>query len=251
MAIDTDKVAELVIEKLVERQEFVNALIYGEAGVGKTTWASSAPRPILWLESEGGTSSIADKEGIDISRITSVEDYRTALRFLIANPEQYKTVVIDSFTETAALVLREIMEHAVAGDSGRDIYSPQFGEWGRLTGMMREIARGYRDLPMHTIITALQREDTDELTGRVRVRPRLSPTLADELPGFMDVVGYLYSKGDIVDAKLDEQPEIERVLLLRPTIKHTAKLRAPKGSNPPDFLVDSEFEDVAVLLGIK
>ena len=250
-------VAKLNIEKLAERDRHVNVLVYGESGVGKTTFASSAPKPILWLESEGGTDSIGmeDRKGIDIARVTGLETYREALGFLLSKPDQYATVVLDSFTETQASILKEIMRAAVAADSNRDEFSPLFSEWGRLTGVMREIARGFRDLPMHTVITALQREDTDELTGRVKVRPRLSPALADELPGYMDVVGYMYAKGDVVDAKAlkdgDEQPEVERVMLLRPTIKHVAKLRAPKGSNPPDFLVNAEFEDVAALLGIK
>jgi hypothetical protein len=248
-------VATLKIEKLEEREKHVNALVYGSSGVGKTTFAASAPKPILWLESEGGTSSIGDMTGIDIARVQGLETYREALQLLQANPAQYKTVVLDSFTESAAAILQEIMRAAVAMDAGRDVHAPQFGEWGRLTGVMREIARGFRDLPMHTVITALERSDTDELTGRVKIRPRMSPTLADELPGFMDVVGYLYSKGDIVDGKAaaagEEQPEIERVMLLRPTSKHVAKLRAPKGSNPPDFLIDAEFDDVAALLRIE
>lgn len=242
------------IEKLTDRARYAKVLVYGESGVGKTTFASSAPGPILWLESEGGTGSIAEADlpKIDIARVTSLETYREALGLLQADPNAYKTVVLDSFTETQALILKEIMHMAVKSDPNRDEFSPLFSEWGRLTGVMREIARGFRDLPMHTVITALQREDTDELTGRVKVRPRLSPTLADELPGFMDAVGYLYAKGDIVDAKAlkdgAEQPEVERIMLLRPTIKHVAKLRAPKGSNPPDYLVNAEFEDLAALL---
>lgn len=250
-------VATLKIEKLAERDSYVNMLVYGEAGVGKTTFASSAPKPILWLESEGGTDSIAleDRQGIDIARVTGLETYREALSHLLEHPKDYKTVVLDSFTETQAALLKEIMRAVVAADSNRDEFSPLFSEWGRLTGVMREIARGFRDLPMHTVITALQREDTDELTGRVKVRPRLSPALADELPGYMDVVGYMYVKGDVVDAKAlkdgEKQPAVERIMLLRPTIKHVAKIRAPKGTNPPDYLVGAEFEDVATLLGIE
>lgn len=249
-------IATLKIEKLAERDSHANVLVYGEAGVGKTTFASSAPKPILWLESEGGTDSIAleDRKGIDIARVTGLETYREALSHLLEHPDDYQTVVLDSFTETQAGILKEIMRAAVAIDSNRDEFSPLFSEWGRLTGVMREIARGFRDLPMHTVITALQREDTDELTGRVKVRPRLSPALADELPGYMDAVGYMYVKGDVVDAKAlkdgDEQPAVERIMLLRPTIKHVAKIRAPKGTNPPDYLVGAEFEDLTTLLGI-
>lgn len=243
-------VAELQIEKLVDREQYINGLVYGPAGVGKTVFASTAPRPILWLEAEGGTHSIGDKEGIDIARVTGLETYREALVFLEKNPEAYNTVVLDSLTETGAAVMKQIMEAAVAADDSRDKYQPQFGEWGKLTGVMREIVRSFRDLPMHTIITALEREDQDEMTGRVKVRPRLSPTLADELPGYMDFVGYMYTKGDVVDMKKAEEDRepIQRVMLLRPTVKHAAKLRAPAGSNPPDFIYDPTFDDVASLV---
>ena len=87
-------VSTLKIEKLEERQQFVNMLVYGESGVGKTTFASSAPRPILWLESEGGTSSIGDKKDIDIARVTSLDTYREArlgscAAYLLVEPSIY------------------------------------------------------------------------------------------------------------------------------------------------------------------
>lgn len=246
-------VAELQIEKLQDRHQHINGLVYGPSGVGKTVFASTAPRPILWLEAEGGTHSIGNRKDIDIATVTGLEHYRDALRFLEKNPETYKTVVLDSLTETGAAVMKQIMEAAVAADGSRDKYSPQFGEWGRLTGVMREIVRSFRDLPMHTIITALEREDVDEMTGRTKVRPRMSPTLSDELPGYMDFVGYMYSKGEVIDAKTpeDERDPIQRVMLLRPTLKHVAKLRAPAGSNPPDFIYDPTFDEIEALVNGK
>ena len=243
-------VAELKLEKLEDRDQHINGLVYGPSGVGKTVFASTAPRPILWLEAEGGTHSISDRTDIDVARVTGLETYREALVFLEKNPETYQTVVLDSIPETGVAVMSQIMKAAVEADEDRDEYSPLFKEWGRLTGVMRSIVRSFRDLPMHTIFTALEREDADEMTGRIKVRPRLSPTLADELPGYMDFVGYMYAKGDIIDTKTpeEERDPIQRVMLLRPTIKHTAKLRAPAGSNPPDFLHDPTFDQIAALV---
>lgn len=243
--------AVLNLSKLQDKEPYVNGLVYGDSGVGKTVFASTAPRPILWLEAEGGTHSIGDKTDIDVAQVQSLETYRETLKFLEANPGLYKTLVVDSLTESSAGLLKEIMRQAVIDDEERDEFEPHFAEWRKLTEIMREIIRAYRDLPMHLVVTALEREDTDEMTSRVKVRPRLSPALADELPGFMDFVGYMYSKGDIIDAKKkdgEEQDPIQRIMLLRPTIKHRAKLRAPMGSNPPDMLVDPTFDDVAKLI---
>jgi hypothetical protein len=255
-------VATLNIEKLEERDQHAKVLVYGEPGVGKTVFASTAPRPILWLESEGGTVSIGEKAGIDIARVTGLDTYREALTYLQANPDTYKTVVLDSFTETQAAVLKEIMKAVHASDPGRDEFSPQYSEWGRLVGVMREIARGFRDLPMHVVITALVREDKDDMTGQLKVRPRLSPALADELPGFMDAVGYMYTatkkRGEIdaegiaqsTDDDDAEEDVVVRNMLLVPTGKYTAKVRAPKGTTPPQVLHYPEFADILDVLKI-
>ena len=242
--------ATLNLHKLADKEPYVNGLVYGESGVGKTVFASTAPRPILWLEAEGGTHSIPDVNGIDVATVQSLDTYRETLRFLDANPGLYQTLVVDSLTESSAGLMTEIMDATVRADEARDKYEPQFKEWRRLTEVMREIVRAYRDLPINTVITALQREDVDEMSGRVKVRPRLSPALADEMPGYMDFVGYMYSKGDVIDVKTpeEERDPIQRVMLLRPTIKHVAKLRAPAGSNPPDLLVDPTFDEVAKLV---
>lgn len=245
----------LDIQKLTDRARFLKTLVYGESGSGKTVFASTAPRPILWLESEGGTSSIGDGTDIDVAKVAGLDSYREALKYLLANPEEYKTVVIDSLSETQAAVLKDIMNAVLTIDPSRDEFNPQFPEWGRLTGVTREIARAFRDLPMHLVITTLQREDTDAMTGRTKVRPRLSPTMAEELPGFMDAVLYLYAaSANEGEVGVDGIPATESGItivrngLLAPTGKYIAKLRAPQGSNPPAYLRDPDFPKVFDLI---
>lgn len=245
----------LNIEALSERKKTLNVMIYGEPGVGKTTFAATAPRPILWLEAEGGTHSISDTEGIDIVRVEGLESYREVLKFLHANPTKYKTVVIDSLTETQAAILKEIMRKAAREDMSRNEFMPQFAEWGQVTGVMREIARAFRDLPMNTVITALTREDKDELTGKTRVRPRMTPALSEELPAFMDACLYMYAatpkageataEGVAAD---DEGVTVVRNVLLVPTGKYTAKVRAPRGRKVPDFITDPTFDAISEIV---
>lgn len=239
----------LDIEKLSERPKYAKMLVYGESGTGKTVFSSSAPRPILWLESEGGTNSIADPEGIDIVRVTGLDTYREALLYL-KSPEgaKYKTVVLDSFTETQAGILKEIMKSVADTDTSRDEFTPQFQDYQRLVGVMREIVRGFRDLPMHVVVTALTREDKDELTGKVKVSPRLSPAIASEIPGFMDVVGYMYMTTETHGEATDAEVETHRNFLLVPTGKYLAKIRAPEGTEVPSHLREAKFEDVATIV---
>jgi len=253
------KPVTLNIEALTERQPYLKVLVYGESGVGKTVFASTAPRPILWLESEGGTHSIGDKTGIDIARVEGLDTYREALLYLEANPGKYRSVVIDSFSETQAAVLKDIMKAVVTIDPNRDEFQPQFGEWGRLVGVMREIARAYRDLPLNLVVTALAREDKDEMTGRVKVTPRLSPTLSSEVPAFMDAVIYLYTatlkggevdRGGVEKAESGDKVTIVRNGLLKPTGKYAAKLRVPYGKECPDYITNPTFEAIASLVGI-
>jgi len=242
----------LTIEKLSERDKTANILVYGGMGVGKTSFAATAPRGILWLEAEGGTNSIEDPSNIDIVRMSGLESYREALRFLQANPTKYKTVVIDSISEVQAAVMSEIMRGVVAKDDEgkRNEFAPQLGEWGHLTGVMRAIIRSYRDLPVNVVLTALTREDTDERTGMVRVKPGLTPALADDISNFMDAVIYMGTSAG--DGEVDGESDVIYNALLKPTGKYAAKVRNPKGKTVavPKTITDPTFADIASLMGV-
>lgn len=244
-------ISKLVFEDLAEREDTANILVYGESGVGKTVFASTAPRPMLWLESEGGTMSIADRTGIKTVKVTGLETYRQVLYYLMTQEHDFKTVVLDSISDTSATLLREIMKGVTAEDDERDEFSPEWGEWGKLTGVMREIIRGYRDLPMNVVFTALTREDTDKLTGKVKVRPRLTPTLADEIPAFMDGVVFMYATTNKGAEVSEEEAEVTRYGLLKPTGKYVAKVRAPAGKKVPQHIEAPTFPMLADIMGVQ
>ncbi len=188
--------------------------------------------------------------------MSGLESYREALRYLQSPAgKQYKTVVIDSITETQAAILADIMREVHAQDDGRDEFAPQFSEWGKLTGVMRSVLRSYRDLETNVVFTALIREDEDELSGRVKVRPRLTPALSEEVPGFMDAVIYLGvstpKKGEVGPEGIEANEEgvtVVRNGLLRPTGMYAAKVRSPLGEEVPDFITDPTFDDIAALM---
>lgn len=75
-------------------------LLYGTHGVGKSTWAASAPAPIF-LQTEEGLDDI----GADRSPLCrTFGDLANCLSWLMANDHQYQTVVLDTLDWTERLV---------------------------------------------------------------------------------------------------------------------------------------------------
>lgn len=75
-------------------------IIYGAAGVGKTTFASSAPSPIFILTEDG----LGDLDVPSFPLATSYEEVMEALTTLGKEEHSFKTVVIDSLDWLEPLV---------------------------------------------------------------------------------------------------------------------------------------------------
>ena len=174
---------------------YLNILAYGAPGVGKTVFAGTAEdsketSPALFLDVEGGTLSLRKRKGLDVVRVKSIAEL-VAIHEKLAteNDGYYKTVVLDSITELQKLDMVDIMTELVSRRPDLDKDVPSQREWGKSIEHMRRIVRGFRDLPMNTIFTALVIVDKDE-NGTVTYTPSLPGKLKMEVSGFVDVVGY-------------------------------------------------------------
>lgn len=177
---------------------WINLLIYGEPGAGKTWLTGTAQDhdktgPILLLDVEGGTVTLRDRKDIDVKQVRSISDIVEIHRTLVEeNNNYYKTVIIDSLTELQKLDMRDIMKEVVNKRPDLDPDVPSMREWGKSSEHIRRIVRGFRDLEMNTIMTALMQVEKDEV-GVVTYYPALPGKLRAEIPGFLDIVGYLYT----------------------------------------------------------
>lgn len=79
-------------------------LVYGPAGIGKTTLASEFPNPVF-LQIEDGTPG--DVELTSFGKIETFGQVMDALGALYTEPHDFKTVVIDSVTELQRLIFAE------------------------------------------------------------------------------------------------------------------------------------------------
>lgn len=237
--------------------KWLNAIIYGEVGAGKTHFFGTAEDdpdnflPALLIDIDGGTDTIRHRSKIDISLpIRSMQDLKNLYKEVAADPNYYKTIGIDNITELQKIDMNDVMLEAKASANNPDnvnIYVPSIREWGISGERMRIIVRAFRDLPCHTICLAHLEEKEDRLTKIPRLWPSMPGKLRHELAGFFSVVGYLstydteggearqiqFAKTRRVQAK-DRFQALPPILADNPTLPQVWKLIQESGAEIKD-----------------
>lgn len=88
-----------------ERKRAQKIVKYGPEGVGKTTIASEYPEP-LFADCEGGT------DHLDVARveIKTIADFRETCIFLLREPHEFQTLVVDTIDWLAARDVEEMLK---------------------------------------------------------------------------------------------------------------------------------------------
>lgn len=161
-------------------------IVYGQGGVGKTTFAASAPG-VLLLDFENGSKYLGQRglqaDVVRFSRWLTPQDKRDLQNAL---PE-YETIVVDP--------LGEAMEHLLVSDElASKKYRQSDGSltmagWGEAKKRMRSFIRWLRNTGKNVIIIA---HDTEEKDGdRIVHRIKVATKLREEIPTIVDVISYL------------------------------------------------------------
>lgn len=227
------------------RARFVNNLIYGPSGHGKTHLLGTAAldertAPLAILDFEGGVLDVLTGmpgEGTDWIHIPIADwsDFNEAYARLEENDEGFKCAGVDSISETHIFALLNLLEDGKPSrEKEPDLI--QEGDYGTALVQLRRLVRKFRDLQMHTVFTSHDREIRHPREGLVTV-PSLAGKAATEIPGLMTLVGY-YALSE------NEEGESERVLLLQNYAKIRTKVRMPWGVEAPDELVNPTMTDV-------
>jgi hypothetical protein len=226
-----------------EDAAYMKALVFGPPGAGKTYLLGGLAEdertsPALILDFEGGALTLVGSD-IDVAVIRDWADYGEAYSVLSDPNTKYKSVGVDSLSETQAGGLLALLANPNTKRADPDELSQ--ADWGRVLVQMRRFVRHFRDLPMHVAMTALAGDDLDKQEGKVRV-PLLQGSFSREAPGIFDTVAYLGTQET-------EEGEAERVLLLRNYPGFRVKTRAPKGVTPPDSIVEPTITKLLDALG--
>jgi phage nucleotide-binding protein len=220
----------LDVVKAHQRSPYINMLVYGKSGVGKTQLLGSANdvkalAPILLLDVEGGTETLRhtypDVEVVRIHKWQQIANIYTELR---RGNHKYKTFGIDSLTELQKFNMYNVMEQLAVSRPDLDKDIPGMREWGKNLEQIRRFVRTFRDLQMNVIFTALDREEKNDKTGAMQHQPSLSGKLASEVAAFLDIVVYYYVR---TQGKGEEQV-LKRLMLTKLTDTTVAKDRTGK-----------------------
>src|SRR5262245_6743841 len=214
--ISEDKSSELreslQVKQPSEIVEWLNLLVYGEPGVGKTWYVGTAEdhietMPLLIIDVDGGVTTLRHRDvdcipcrSIDKHPVTGADGINQIYEKLfksiytdengVQRIEHYNTVAIDRLDELADVDMRFIMRDAYARNPDKvDIDVPSPREYGINRSHIRKLVRAFRDLPCHVIFVcgvATRQEEGQP----IKYFPGFSGKLQTEVPGFCDIVGY-------------------------------------------------------------
>jgi len=199
----------------LQRQITINMLIYGAPGVGKTTFASTAPKPLI-IDLENGSLALVGKN-VDIAQVDTLQDAREAIKYALEHG--YQTVVIDSITRYAELLLDEILR-----ENKRE--TARIQDWGEGVKRIKKLIWTLQGKSINTIFVALETEEKDE--DSLVKRPAVPGQLKTAIPAIVDIVGYMRVLKDGA-----------RVVSVKPTAKWYAKDRS--GKLPEDVKPDFSY----------
>lgn len=158
-------------------------LLYGQPGIGKTTWSLSAPEPLL-LDFDGGIKRVAPKDRKAYVPIKSWED---AIE-VIQNEDlsQYKTLVID----TAGMAL-DFLSMKIIKDNPKLGYGAELSlkGFGKLKSDFRAFTSLCKSKGKHLVFVAHDRESTDG--DNKYIRPDITGGSLSLLTREADLVGYM------------------------------------------------------------
>jgi hypothetical protein len=161
---------------------------------------------------------------------------------------QFKSVILDGLTEVQRMSFSVVAGYKNVGP-GSIPTGIERQHFGRVLAQMTRLADLYFQLPIHVIMTSLERTEKDEATGTVSYGPLLWGQSSGEVAGYAHLVGRLVHRArldartqkEIADAKqlgIVEDAigtDTVSVALFRPSGKYAAKWQ--DGIGVP-FMVD-------------
>ena len=189
------KAAELTIPNTVKM------IIYGQAGMGKTTFALSAPKPLL-LDFDNGVKRVNSDHlnGVDIVQVTSWQDVQALFN---EDLSAYETIVVDT--------IGKMMDYIISFKCGSR--QPQVREW---SGINQEFNWFTRSLSMlnKNIVFVAHRDTRKEGDDTVFV-PALREKSYNQIVTDVDLLGYMEMR--LVNGK------IQRTITFDPTARNDGK----------------------------
>ena len=210
----------------------ITMLVYGQGGVGKTTFTSTAPAPIL-ADCENGAKYFGLR-GIEMD-VASIKTWADIEEFYKEiKDSKYQTVVIDPVGE----LMEKLKIHIVNSKEKKWVQydgSLTMAGWGEMKEKMRNFIKAIIGLNKHIIIVAHVEEKEDD--NKIIKRPKMMTKMSEELVALVDVVGYM----EVVRGQgADGQMEDKRIIRVQPSERYESKDRTGQLGS----IIEPDFEKI-------
>lgn len=228
----------------IAASKYYKGMPYGTAGSGKTHFCGTfeldeRTAPVLHIDCGGNPETLNNlgKTGT-VMQLEKLADLNYIYDWLFKRqPDKhpmvseygatpgYKTISIDTGSDLQRHNFKTVMkeESLHIADTRR---SPEFGDWRAVLATMTEIAYGFYKLPMHVIITAWEKTETDNATGATRFRPFFTGQSIDTVPAYALNVARMINparaEGRIAQM-LKDKPDAKSVMIFQPSKSYDAK----------------------------
>lgn len=171
-------------------KDTLSVLIYGQPGIGKTTFGVSAPTAVLF-DFDGGVQRINGAHQVATLQPTSWEDTNAALKEIETEMPEVQTIVID----TVGKMLDYMSAYIIKNDSKMAMRDGSLAlkGYGVRKTMFVNFIKQLAIMGKNVVFIAHEKEITQ---GEVVVkRPEIGGSSASDLIKELDLVGYMYAIG--------------------------------------------------------
>lgn len=164
-------------------------IIAGVPGIGKTTLALSAPKPLL-IDLDKGVDRVETRYRTDTDVVSSYEELRSDLEKADLSP--YETIVID----TGGKLLEMLKPVVIARDQKNAQTNGELSlkGYGAVKKMFNEFVTFVKSLNKHLVMVFHATEVADGETTKLRIR--MEGKSRDEVWDSVDIGGFLEMRGN-------------------------------------------------------
>ena len=163
----------------LEIPQKIKALVYGQAGMGKTTLSLSAPKPLL-LDFDNGIHRVNYGHQTDTVQI---HNWKEALDVLAEDLSAYETIVVDTIGKMLDYIITFVCP----------VGNPRIQDWGKINQEFSSFTRIAAALNKNIIYVAHRdvRKEGDDNVFVPALREKSYTAIVTEL----DLLGYVEAKG--------------------------------------------------------
>lgn len=224
-------------------------LIIGPPGVGKTSWAATAPKVSIAACETGegsGTLSISHVAGVGFAEPKSFMDFRSICYDTYEPFRASETIALDSLSYMCKSFIKDHVLTSFPAKNPKEALRRQAGvpsgfDYAEIAEVTRGLTAKLIGLPKHIIVTALAKFEKDDNGVVTGILPDLPGQLALGAPAMFDTVLYLKSRRVLIDPRDPKSAIMQRYFVTSNDGVHLAKDR--NNINGKSFLAPEEIFD--------